>query len=138
LVTIKSENDNHLIVIVSPLRRRKGLHFSTDGGLCISWIGTNPFCYISGIYLDMCGHLCIRILSAARCSCRWDLHRSANGQRSNELWDAGQDRIGDPAAPDFSEKYRQPLIRVAENCAVKKRLEKPPVFEIVTTEVEMA
>jgi ribosomal protein S12 methylthiotransferase accessory factor len=40
--------------------------------------------------------------------------------------------------PDFPEKYRQSLIRVAEQCAVKKHLEKPPVFEVVTTEVEMA
>jgi ribosomal protein S12 methylthiotransferase accessory factor len=30
--------------------------------------------------------------------------------------------------PDFPEKYRDALIRVAEQCAVKKHLENPPAF----------
>ena len=34
--------------------------------------------------------------------------------------------------PGFPEKYREALIRVAEQCAVKKHLEKPPRFEIAT------
>ena len=40
--------------------------------------------------------------------------------------------------PDFPEKYKSALIRSAEQCAVKKHMEKPPQFEIFTTEVEMA
>jgi ribosomal protein S12 methylthiotransferase accessory factor len=34
--------------------------------------------------------------------------------------------------PTFPEKYRDSLIRSAELCAVKKHLESPPVFNIVT------
>jgi len=37
--------------------------------------------------------------------------------------------------PDFPEKYRDALVRSAEQCAVKKHLEHPPQFE-VTTRVE--
>ena len=33
---------------------------------------------------------------------------------------------------DFPEKYHQALIRSAEQCAVKKHLENPPVFEVKT------
>ena len=40
--------------------------------------------------------------------------------------------------PNFPEKYRPSLIRSAELCAVKKHFEQPPVFEIMTKEVEMA
>jgi len=38
----------------------------------------------------------------------------------------------------FPDKYRDPLIRSAEVCAVKKHLENPPAFEITTTKVELA
>jgi putative redox protein len=38
--------------------------------------------------------------------------------------------------PDFPEKYKDALIRSAEQCAVKKHLEKPPKFAITTTVVE--
>jgi ribosomal protein S12 methylthiotransferase accessory factor len=34
--------------------------------------------------------------------------------------------------PDFPEKYLPSLVRSAELCAVKKHLEKPPVFNIIT------
>lgn len=40
--------------------------------------------------------------------------------------------------PDFPEKYRPSLIKSAELCAVKKHLENPPRFEIVTKEVSPA
>jgi putative redox protein len=32
--------------------------------------------------------------------------------------------------PDFPEKYRQAVIRAADQCAVKKHLAQPPAFEI--------
>ena len=35
--------------------------------------------------------------------------------------------------PNFPEKYREAVIRSAEQCAVKKHLENPPQFEITTT-----
>ena len=38
----------------------------------------------------------------------------------------------------FPDKYRDSLIRSAELCAVKKHLENPPSFEIITTKVELA
>ena len=38
----------------------------------------------------------------------------------------------------FPDKYRDSLIRSAELCAVKKHLENPPKFDIVTTKVELA
>ncbi|HET9906870.1 MAG TPA: OsmC family protein [Anaerolineales bacterium] len=38
----------------------------------------------------------------------------------------------------FPDKYRDSLIRSAELCAVKKHLEKPPLFDITTTKVEIA
>jgi ribosomal protein S12 methylthiotransferase accessory factor len=34
--------------------------------------------------------------------------------------------------PEFPEKYRDALIHSAEQCAVKKHLEKPPRFDITT------
>ena len=40
--------------------------------------------------------------------------------------------------PDFPEKYRPSLIRSAEMCAVKKHIEKPLQFEIVTKEITHA
>jgi len=35
--------------------------------------------------------------------------------------------------PDFPEKYRGAVIRSAEQCAVKKAIEKPPVFAVTTS-----
>ena len=40
--------------------------------------------------------------------------------------------------PDFPEKYRPALIRAAEQCAVKKHMERPPKFEISTVTAETA
>ena len=39
---------------------------------------------------------------------------------------------------DFPEKYKAAVIRSAEQCAVKKHVEHPPVFNIVTSMVETA
>ena len=39
---------------------------------------------------------------------------------------------------EFPEKYRSALIRSAEQCAVKKHMEIPPKFDILTTEVAPA
>ena len=38
--------------------------------------------------------------------------------------------------PDFPAKYRDAVIRSAEQCAVKKHLEHPPVFNVTTSTVE--
>ena len=38
----------------------------------------------------------------------------------------------------FPEKYRPSLVKSAELCAVKKHFEQPPVFDIMTKEVELA
>ena len=35
--------------------------------------------------------------------------------------------------PDFPEKYKAAVIKSAEQCAVKKHLEHPPVFEVTTS-----
>ena len=40
--------------------------------------------------------------------------------------------------PEFPKKYYSALVRSAEQCAVKKHLETPPEFEIVTKTAEMA
>lgn len=43
--------------------------------------------------------------------------------------------------PEFPEKYLPSLVRSAELCAVKKHLEKPPVFNVVTqvlSEIEVS
>jgi putative redox protein len=40
--------------------------------------------------------------------------------------------------PSFPEQYHAALIRAAELCAVKKHMEKPPVFDIYTETVEVA
>ena len=40
--------------------------------------------------------------------------------------------------PSFPEKYRPSLIRSAQLCAVKKHLENPPDFEIITKVIETA
>jgi ribosomal protein S12 methylthiotransferase accessory factor len=38
--------------------------------------------------------------------------------------------------PDFPEKYAAAVIRSAEQCAVKKHLEHPPMFNVVTSIAE--
>ncbi len=38
--------------------------------------------------------------------------------------------------PDFPEKYKAAVIRSADQCAVKKHMEHPPVFNITTSTVE--
>jgi len=40
--------------------------------------------------------------------------------------------------PEFPEKYYSALVRTAEQCAVKKHMETPPVFDIYTKAVEVA
>lgn len=40
--------------------------------------------------------------------------------------------------PSFPEKYHDSLIRSAQLCAVKKHLETPPSFEIITKVIETA
>jgi len=35
--------------------------------------------------------------------------------------------------PGFPDKYKAAVIKSAEQCAVKKHLEHPPVFEVTTT-----
>ncbi len=40
--------------------------------------------------------------------------------------------------PDFPTKYKDAVIRSAEQCAVKKHLEHPPVFKVTTSTVETA
>lgn len=40
--------------------------------------------------------------------------------------------------PSFPEKYRQALVRSAEQCAVKKHFEQPPQFAVFTQVVEPA
>jgi putative redox protein len=37
--------------------------------------------------------------------------------------------------PDFPEKYREAVISVAELCKVKKTMDDPPVFEVVTSPI---
>jgi ribosomal protein S12 methylthiotransferase accessory factor len=39
--------------------------------------------------------------------------------------------------PDFPEKYKEAVIRSASQCAVKKHLENPPVFDVHTSVVEV-
>lgn len=36
---------------------------------------------------------------------------------------------------DFPEKYKESVIRTAELCAVKKTIQDPPVFEVVTSQI---
>jgi putative redox protein len=38
--------------------------------------------------------------------------------------------------PDFPEKYKTAVIRSAEQCAVKKHLEHPPMFNVTTSTTE--
>jgi ribosomal protein S12 methylthiotransferase accessory factor len=42
------------------------------------------------------------------------------------------------APASFPEKYLSSLVRSAELCAVKKHLERPPAFEVITRTVEMS
>jgi ribosomal protein S12 methylthiotransferase accessory factor len=40
--------------------------------------------------------------------------------------------------PGFPDKYLPALVRSAELCAVKKHIEKPPVFDVYTQILERA
>jgi ribosomal protein S12 methylthiotransferase accessory factor len=52
----------------------------------------------------------------------------------------GQVGIDIEVPADFPEKYREALVRAASQCAVKKHLEHPPVFDVrtVVTAAEVA
>ena len=50
----------------------------------------------------------------------------------------GQIELDIQLPPDFPEKYKAAVIRSAEQCAVKKHLENPPKFNVVTSTVELA
>lgn len=45
----------------------------------------------------------------------------------------GQIELEIQLPPDFPEKYKAAVIRSAEQCAVKKHLEHPPVFNVTTS-----
>jgi len=48
----------------------------------------------------------------------------------------GQINLEIQLPPDFPEKWKAAVIRSAEQCAVKKHLEHPPVFNVVTSTME--
>ena len=50
----------------------------------------------------------------------------------------GKIEISINVPPDFPEKYHDALIKSAALCAVKKHMQDPPEFEIVTNVVEPA
>jgi putative redox protein len=50
----------------------------------------------------------------------------------------GQIELEIQLPPDFPEKYKAAVVRSAEQCAVKKHLEHPPVFNITTSAREVA
>jgi ribosomal protein S12 methylthiotransferase accessory factor len=58
----------------------------------------------------------------------------AHGDRMTGL--IGQIDLDIQLPPDFPEKYKDAVIRSAEQCAVKKHLEHPPVFNVTTSAVE--
>jgi ribosomal protein S12 methylthiotransferase accessory factor len=60
----------------------------------------------------------------------WDLE-----EKTKRLTDV---RIKIEVPPDFPEKYRDALVRVTNQCKVKKTLENPPNFVVETVTVEQA
>ncbi len=52
--------------------------------------------------------------------------------RDPERKRVGKIRLEIDLPPDFPDKYRKPLIRAADQCAVKRHLEDPPELETVT------
>ncbi len=52
--------------------------------------------------------------------------------RDPERKRVGKIRIEIDLPPDFPDKYRKPLIRAADQCAVKRHLVEPPEIETVT------
>ncbi|HSM60409.1 MAG TPA: OsmC family protein [Longimicrobiales bacterium] len=59
----------------------------------------------------------------------------AHGDRTTGM--VGEVELDIVVPPDFPERYHAALVRVAEQCAVKKHLERPPTFS-VRTRVETA
>ena len=57
-----------------------------------------------------------------------------HGDRATGL--IGQIDLDIQLPPDFPEKYKAAVIRSAEQCAVKKHLEHPPVFNVTTSALE--
>ena len=55
---------------------------------------------------------------------RWE--RDEKGKRLTEI------HISIEVPPDFPEKYHSALVRVANQCAVKKTFENPPEFDVRT------
>ena len=47
-------------------------------------------------------------------------------------------RIAIEVPPDFPDKYRDALVRVASQCSVKKTIENPPEFTVETVAAETA
>ncbi|MEW5867930.1 MAG: OsmC family protein [Chloroflexota bacterium] len=65
--------------------------------------------------------------------------RIVQRQRANPFTGMiGQIDLEIQVPPTFPEKYRQALVRSAEQCAVKKHFEQPPQFEVFTQVVEPA
>ncbi len=61
----------------------------------------------------------------------------------NMMWDPIRQKLGKikidiKVPPDFPEKYYDALVKTASLCAVKKTIQDPPEFEVVTSVKEMA
>ena len=61
-----------------------------------------------------------------------ELKLSLHSERNSESRMIEKIAIEIQLPPEFPEKYREAMIRVAGKCSVKKHLENPPDFEIYT------
>jgi len=61
-----------------------------------------------------------------------DVKIALNTERDNETGLIGKINLDILLPSDFPAKYENALIKVASLCAVKKHLEKPPVFNVET------
>ena len=66
------------------------------------------------------------------------IYLTQSTEANRETGMVGKIRIEIHVPETFPEKYRSALIRSAEQCAVKKHLEHPPVFEVSTHVAEAA
>ncbi|MCP4660562.1 MAG: osmotically inducible protein OsmC [bacterium] len=53
--------------------------------------------------------------------------------RDQKMQRIGKIRIELKVPADFPEKYRKPLVRAVDQCAVKRHILEPPEFEVVTS-----
>jgi ribosomal protein S12 methylthiotransferase accessory factor len=115
-----------------------GFTIATDQRISDGGDGTAPAPY--ELFLSSIG-ACAGIYVQSFCQSR-GLPTEGIELEQNMIWDPikqkmGKIKIDIKVPPEFPEKYYDALVKTASLCAVKKTIQNPPEFEVVTSVKEM-